>query len=240
MYAQVVIGQEYLRLPANVERLFPLLLAVFLLAEATLVLAWRALPPHPPVPSRRLGRAAGVTLLGAAVFLLLGLHLPTMVTAWTDPASMVEYASSPTPFWPVKLMDLGIVVPAAVVVGLGVLRGAAGGVPAARLADLPGRVGDRDGRGDAGRRRPGRVAAAGGRVPGGDDGARRVDGGVPPAVGGAPPTRVRIFASVPRTLSQDLVQPPGGEGSASESWLTHSQTSVNCPDREARRRLRQV
>ena len=89
------------------------------------MLAWRALPPHPPAPSRRLARAAGVTLLGAAAFLLLGLHLPTMVTAWTDPASMVEYASSPTPFWLVKLMDLGIVVPAAVVVGLGVLRRAA-------------------------------------------------------------------------------------------------------------------
>ncbi|MFG1847042.1 hypothetical protein [Micromonospora carbonacea] len=124
-YAQVVIGQEYLRLPGNVERFFPLLLAAFLLAEATLVLAWRALSPHPPAPSRQLARAAGGTLLGAAAFLLLGLHLPTMVTAWTDPASMIEYASSPTPFWTVKLMDLGIVVPAAVAVGLGVLRGAA-------------------------------------------------------------------------------------------------------------------
>ncbi|MFI9639419.1 hypothetical protein ACIG87_05010 [Micromonospora sp. NPDC051925] len=124
-YAQVVIGQEYLRLPGNVERFFPLLLAVFLLAGATLVLAWRALPPHPPAPSRRLARAAGVTLLGAAAFLLFGLHLPAMVTAWTDPNSMVEYAASPTPFWLVKLMDLGVVVPAAVVVGLGVLRRAA-------------------------------------------------------------------------------------------------------------------
>jgi uncharacterized Tic20 family protein len=38
-YAQLVIGQEYLRLPGNVERFFPLLLTVFLLAEATLVLA---------------------------------------------------------------------------------------------------------------------------------------------------------------------------------------------------------
>src|SRR5438128_2194806 len=33
-YAQVMVGQEYLRLPGNVERFFPLLLTVFVLAEA--------------------------------------------------------------------------------------------------------------------------------------------------------------------------------------------------------------
>ncbi|WP_124813021.1 hypothetical protein [Micromonospora globispora] len=43
-YAQVIIGQEYLRLPGNVERFFPLLLTVFLLAEALVVLGWRAMP----------------------------------------------------------------------------------------------------------------------------------------------------------------------------------------------------
>ena len=37
---------------------------------------------------------------------------------------MTEYASSPTPFWLVKLMDLGIVVPAALVIGVGLWRGA--------------------------------------------------------------------------------------------------------------------
>jgi hypothetical protein len=38
--------------------------------------------------------------------------------------SLTEYASSPTPFWLVKLMDLGIVVPVAVAAGIGLLRGA--------------------------------------------------------------------------------------------------------------------
>jgi hypothetical protein len=37
---------------------------------------------------------------------------------------MTEYASSPTPFWMVKLMDLGIIVPTAVATGIGILRGA--------------------------------------------------------------------------------------------------------------------
>ncbi|NES16437.1 MULTISPECIES: hypothetical protein [Micromonospora] len=121
-YAQVIVGQEYLRLPGNVERFFPLLLGVFLLAEALLVLGWRALPAQLPAPSPRLERAAAVALLAVAVFLLFGLHLRSMLTAWQDPAQLTEYVSSPTPFWLVKLMDLGVVVPAAVATGLGLLR----------------------------------------------------------------------------------------------------------------------
>jgi hypothetical protein len=58
------------------------------------------------------------------VFLVVGLHLPTMLQAWRDPGAMVQYASSPTPFWLVKIMDLGIVVPVTVTVGLGLLRSA--------------------------------------------------------------------------------------------------------------------
>lgn len=123
-YAQVVVGQEYLRLPGNVERFFPLLLTVFLLAEATLVLAWRALPRRLPAPSRCTRRTTGVVLLLLAAFLVLGQHLRPMLVAWSDPASLTEYASSPTPFWLVKLMDLGIVAPVAATTGVGLLRGA--------------------------------------------------------------------------------------------------------------------
>jgi len=123
-YAQVVVGQEYLRLPGNVERFFPLLLAVFVLAEVAVVVSWRSMPVRPPAPSRRLQRTAGWALLLVAAFLVLGLHLRTLVLAWTSPQSLTEYASSPTPFWLVKLMDLGIVVPAAVVTGVGLLRAA--------------------------------------------------------------------------------------------------------------------
>ncbi|WP_325128052.1 hypothetical protein [Nocardioides sp.] len=121
-YAQLVIGQEYLRIAGNVERFFPLLLVVFVLAEAAFVLGWRSTSVLPPV-SRRVERAAAYTLLALAVFLVFGQHMMPIVTAWTDPSALTEYASSPTPFWLVKLMDLGIVVPVAVVTGLGLLRG---------------------------------------------------------------------------------------------------------------------
>jgi hypothetical protein len=121
-YVQVVVGQEYLRVPGNVERFFPLYLAVVVVAEAVVVLGLRGATAGPPAP--RLDRAIGVVLLLEALFLVVGLHLPTMLQAWRDPGAMVEYASSPTPFWLVKLMDLGIVVPVVVTAGVGMLRGA--------------------------------------------------------------------------------------------------------------------
>jgi hypothetical protein len=66
-----------------------------------------------------------IALVLVALFLAVGLHLRTMLLAWEDPARLTEYASSPTPFWMVKLMDLGIIVPAAVVTAAGLWRGAA-------------------------------------------------------------------------------------------------------------------
>jgi hypothetical protein len=42
--------------------------------------------------------------------------------AMRDHPTSVQYLTSPTAFWLVKFMDLGIVVPAAVTVGIGTLR----------------------------------------------------------------------------------------------------------------------
>lgn len=39
-----------------------------------------------------------------------------------DQPAGVQYLSSPTAFWLVKFMDLGIVVPSALAVGIGALR----------------------------------------------------------------------------------------------------------------------
>jgi len=122
-YAQVIVGQEYLRLPGNVDRFFPLLLKIFIVGEVVVVLAWRLAPPTPPA-APRLERIAAVVLLLVAAFLVFGQHLRPMIIAWRDPASLTEYASSPTPFWMVKLMDLGIIVPAAVVTAIGLFKGA--------------------------------------------------------------------------------------------------------------------
>ena len=103
----------------------PVLLAVFVLAEAAVVLGQRATLATLPALPAGTARVICIGLLCLAAFLVFGLHLPSMLTAWWDPSSLTEYASSPTPFWMVKLMDLGIIVPVAVTASIGMLRRAA-------------------------------------------------------------------------------------------------------------------
>lgn len=126
VYAQLIVGQEYLDLPGNNEQFFPLLLTLFILGAVVTVLAWRAIDARrlPPI-SHTLERTTGAALLVLAVFLTLGLHVPSLIDAMAAEPTAVEYTSSPTAFWIVKLMDLGIIVPAATAVGVGLLRGAA-------------------------------------------------------------------------------------------------------------------
>ena len=122
-YTQLILGNEYLRLPGNVERFFPLLLGVFVLAGTIALRAWNSLPAERlPATSAAVDRTAGALLLVIAAFVVLGLHLPNYLDAMRDQPSTVQYLSSPTAFWLVKFMDLGIVVPAAVAVGVGTLR----------------------------------------------------------------------------------------------------------------------
>jgi hypothetical protein len=116
-YAQVIIGQEYLRLPGNVNRSFHF----FLPFSSSRRWSWfwpSTSPPPTPPAAPKLEWIAAVVLLLVAAFLVFGQHLRPMIIAWRDPASLTEYASSPTPFWMVKLMDLGIIVPAAVLTAM--------------------------------------------------------------------------------------------------------------------------
>ncbi|MET0415330.1 MAG: hypothetical protein ABW022_04855 [Actinoplanes sp.] len=122
-YTQLILGNEFLRWPGNVERFFPLMLAVFILAAALAIRAWHSTPSAGlPATSARADRTSGIVLLAIAAFVVVGLHLPTFVDAMRDQPTSVQYLSSPTAFWLVKFMDLGIVVPAAIVVGIGALR----------------------------------------------------------------------------------------------------------------------
>jgi hypothetical protein len=122
-YTQLILGNEYLRLPGNVERFFPLLLGVFILAAAIALRAWKATPTAQlPATSVTVDRTAGLLLLAIAAFVVVGLHLPNYLDARRDHPATVQYLSSPTVFWLVKFMDLGIVVPAATVVAIGALR----------------------------------------------------------------------------------------------------------------------
>jgi hypothetical protein len=123
---QLSVGGDIDRYPGNSEKFFPLFLGLLVLAIAIGIRAWSAVDPERlPATTRRLDRVVGWFAFVVAAFLAIGLHLPGLLDAWQDQPSAPEYLADPVVFWLVKLMDLGLVVPALVAVGWGSLRGAA-------------------------------------------------------------------------------------------------------------------
>lgn len=125
MLPQYVIGPEYLTRPGNNEQFFPFHLALFVLAMGVLLFAWNAvederLGPH----SRPSDRMRAMTLFGVAGFILLGRWLPAMVELVQGSPSLAEFRENPTSFMLIGWLDLGVVAPAAVAAGVGLLRGA--------------------------------------------------------------------------------------------------------------------
>ena len=124
-YTQLAIGGDYARYEGNSERFFVLHLVIFVLGSAVALSSWASIKAlrFPPM-ARRSQRVLGSFVIVVAGFLLVGLHLPTLIDAWRDQPERPEYLADPGVFWVVKLMDLGIVVPTLTAVGVGLLRGA--------------------------------------------------------------------------------------------------------------------
>ena len=123
LYSQLAIGGEFAAVSGDSERAFPLMLALFWLAGAGFVLAWRAVDAAAlPEPHDALRRSIGGALLLVAVFLTFGLHLRGLVDVLDGAPYGVEYTQGPTVFWVVKWMDLGLVVPLTLITAVGVLR----------------------------------------------------------------------------------------------------------------------
>lgn len=123
VYTQLAVAGEFASRPGNSERFFPLFLTVFLLGSAAFVLAWQATDTAaPPDPSPAMRQASAAVLWLVALFLTLGLHLRGLLDVIGGPPYAVEYTQSPAVFWIVKWMDLGIVVPVAIVTAVGVTR----------------------------------------------------------------------------------------------------------------------
>lgn len=125
MYSQLALGGDVSRYPGNSEMFFPLFLGLFILAGAIAIGAWGIIDASElSGTSQRVSRTFGWFAVVVAIFLVVGLHLRGLVSVWAgDPGS--EYLADPVVFWLVKFMDLGLVVPALLAVGIGVLRGAA-------------------------------------------------------------------------------------------------------------------
>lgn len=121
-FAQLALGADFIRYPGNSEQFFLLDLGLFVLGGMVAIVAWSSIDlDNLPVASPRFDRVIGVILLAAAAFLLVGLHLPQLLQVWRGELTEA-YLADPGVFWLVKLMDLGIVVPALIGVGVGLLR----------------------------------------------------------------------------------------------------------------------
>jgi hypothetical protein len=124
IWTQLLFGSEFGRLPGNVEWFSPLLLAVMGMGVAIAVRATRALRAQAPLGwSRRLERATGVLLLVVAGFVVVGIHLSTLIDALRENPVGDGVLSTPNAFWVIKAMDLGVVAPASLLMGVGLLRG---------------------------------------------------------------------------------------------------------------------
>jgi hypothetical protein len=124
VWTQLLVGSEWGRLPGNVEWLSPLLLGVVGVGVGVLVRATRALRSQVPLRwSRRLERATGVLLVAVAGFVVVGIHLSSLVDAPGSAPVGVGVLETPNAFWVVKAMDLGLIAPASLLIGAGLLRG---------------------------------------------------------------------------------------------------------------------
>jgi len=121
---QLLVGSEWGRLPGNVEWFSPLLLGVIGVGIAVVIRATRSLRSQVPLRwSRRLERATGVLMLVVAGFVVLGIHLSSLVDALGSAPIGVGVLETPNAFWVVKAMDLGLIVPASLLIGAGLLKG---------------------------------------------------------------------------------------------------------------------
>jgi len=122
MMPQYLLGAHYLALPGNNEDFFLLHLGLFVLAVGVAITAWQLVTAGGlPRVSRRFQRWTGVLMVAVAAFLLLR-YVPALFDIWLgEPTD--EYRLDPIAFWTIAFMDLGIVLPAAIVCGIALLRG---------------------------------------------------------------------------------------------------------------------
>lgn len=123
MAPQYIVGPDYLGLPGNNERFFVFHLALFITAVTATVMSWRVvdrkrLRPNSAASDRR----RSLVLLGVVTFIFAGRWLPAIVDLLSGDPSSVDYRENPTAYLLIGVLDLGIVVPAALASAIALRR----------------------------------------------------------------------------------------------------------------------
>jgi hypothetical protein len=144
-YTTLILGPEYGRYPGNNEQFLPLHLGILALGGAIAVKAWSALGrAQPSMPGASLRITTGTALLVPnALFALAWIR---QIADFLGGERSQAYRDDPRLWWLIKLIDLSLVIPASLVVGIGLLRRRPGAIKAAYglsgfLACLVGSIG---------------------------------------------------------------------------------------------------
>jgi hypothetical protein len=115
MIPQYVVGPDYLSRPGNNQKFFLLHLSLFVVGIMVSVLAVHSLrmASFPALRESTNQMVRWVLVLGALV-LIFGHHLSGVLDAFRSQPRNTAFRDSPTAFWFVKLLDLGVVVPASI------------------------------------------------------------------------------------------------------------------------------
>jgi len=119
MFVQYIIGPQYV----NYSPAILLHLALFILGGVLFVESWSRVRVKdlPTIsPQRKRIYSGGLVLLALFASFSYLFAVPRILTGGTIPA---EYTGDPSVYWTIFLMDLGIVVPISVAVGLSLLQG---------------------------------------------------------------------------------------------------------------------
>jgi hypothetical protein len=123
MLVQYVIGPDYVGLPGNNERVFPLFLLLFAAGWIVGLAAWSAADVLPS--SRQRDRLVGRVVLPVLGFLAFFRYLPALADSMSGSPDDAGYLAGPTFFWAIALMDLGVFLPATIAACVGLVRGTA-------------------------------------------------------------------------------------------------------------------
>ena len=123
MFAQYIVGPEYLARPGNNELLFPLYLFLFALGWGSALVAWHALAPEQTPRSQRRARVLGKAVLPLLAFLAFSRYVPVLVDVMSGDPHDSGYLAGPTFFWVIAMLDLGVFLPATVATCVGLVHG---------------------------------------------------------------------------------------------------------------------